>query len=62
MVFNTDNARSLPDRLINAGEYEPVPQIAHECTVAAEPKRDNDHESLNEDPKFLFTLIYSSLI
>ena len=38
MESDTD---SLPDRLINPGEYEPVPQIAHEHTVAAEPKGSN---------------------
>ena len=38
MESDTD---SLPDRLINPGEYETVPQIAHEHTVAAEPKGSN---------------------
>ena len=57
MESDTD---SLPDRLINPGEYEPVPQIAQEHTVTAEPTEKN--ASLNEEPKRLIPVYtYSSL-
>ena len=47
---------SLPDRVINPEEYEPVPQTAHEHT-AAEPTGSNDEEPARQ----ISVYTYSSL-
>ena len=47
---------SLPDRVINPGEYEPVPQTAQEHT-AAEPTGSNDEEPVRQ----ISVYTYSSL-
>ena len=43
---------SLPDRLINPGEYEPVLPTTEECTAT------EDKESINEEPRRL-TPVYT---
>ena len=56
MESDTD---SLPDRLINVSEYEPVPQITQEHTAA---KPTGSDMSLNKKPKRLIPVYtYSSL-
>ena len=52
--FKSDTA-SLPDRLINPGEYEPVLPTTEECTACG-PTEDN--ERVNEEPRRL-TPVYT---
>ena len=49
MEAETDTG-SLPDRLMNPGEYEPVPPTTEEHTVA---ELTEDKDSVNEEPRML---------
>ena len=46
---------SLPDRLINTGQYEPVPPTTEEHTAAESTE---DKEPINEEPRRL-TPVYT---
>ena len=50
---------SLPDRLINPGEYEPVPPTTEEHTAA---ELTENKEQVNEEPRRLTSVyIYGSI-
>ena len=54
-VESKSDTASLPDRLMNPGEYEPVLPTTEECT-ACRPTEDN--ERVNEEPRRL-TPVYT---